>query len=207
MSVGLHACKQLNARRQVIFLTAFELSCAADFVRRAQDDGYEIIIVPETTRKKLPSLRDALDNLIRDLDRYRDEWQDSFRFTFVDPSDFSDTERAVWGALPRIFAARGGRPRHVRDVLVSETMRLMEGRYQEAVGVWEPAEGRIMIKPTQAPVPREICRDRATRAVTRAQRCARRELGVRAATHRRTRRYRIAKHRQRLSVVSMAAKS
>ena len=149
LDVGLHACKQLNARRQVIFLTALELSYAADFVQRARDDGYEIIIVPETIRRKLPSLRDALGNPIRDLDRYRDEWQDSFRFTFIDPGDFSYAERAVWDALPRIFAARGGRPRHVRDVRISETMRLMEGRYQEAVGVWEPGEGRIVVKRTQ----------------------------------------------------------
>jgi hypothetical protein len=28
-------------------------------------------------------------------------------------------------------------------------MRLMEGRYQEAVGIWEPAEGRIIVKRTQ----------------------------------------------------------
>jgi hypothetical protein len=110
LDVGLHACKQLNARRQVIFLTAFELSYAAEFVHRAMDDGYEIIIVPETIRRKLPSLRDALGNPIRDLDRYRDEWQDSFRFTFVDPADFSDAERAVWDALPRIFAARAADP-------------------------------------------------------------------------------------------------
>ena len=118
-------------------------------MRRAQDDDYEIIIVPETIRKKLPSLRDAAGNPIRDLNRYRDEWQDSFRFTFIDPADFNDAERAVWDALPRIFTARGGRPRHVRDVRVSETMRLMESRYQEAVGVWEPGEGRIIVKRTQ----------------------------------------------------------
>ena len=118
-------------------------------MQRAQNDGYEIIVVPETIRRKLPSLRDALGNPIRDLDRYRNEWQDSFRFTFIDPADFSDAERAVWDALARIFAARGGRPRHVRDVRVSETMRLMEGRYQEAVGVWEPGEGRIVVKRTQ----------------------------------------------------------
>ena len=149
LDVGLHACKQLNARRQVIFLTAFELSYAADFVQRAQHDGYEIIVVPETIRRKLPSLRDAVGNPIRDLDRYRDEWQDSFRFTFVDPADFSAAERAVWDALPRIFAARGGRPRNVRDVRISETMRLMEGRYQEAVGVWEAGEGRVIVKRTQ----------------------------------------------------------
>jgi hypothetical protein len=149
LDVGLHACKQLNARRQVIFLTAFELSYAADFVQRARNDGYEIIVVPETIRRKLPSLRDAAGNPIRDLDRYRDEWQDSFRFTFVDPADFSAAERAVWDALPRIFAARGGRPRNVRDVRVSETMRLMEGRYTEAVGIWESADGRIVVKRSQ----------------------------------------------------------
>ena len=85
LDVGLHACKQLNARRKVIFLTAFELSYAADFVQSAKDDAYEIIVVPETIRRKLPSLRDALGNPIRDLDRYRSEWQDSFRFTFIDP--------------------------------------------------------------------------------------------------------------------------
>ena len=149
LDVGLHACKQLNARRQVIFLTAFELSYAAEFVQRARNDGYEIIVVPETIRRKLPSLRDAAGNPIRDLDRYRDEWQDSFQFTFVDPADFSAAERAVWDALPRIFAARGGRSRNVRDVRVSETMRLMEGRYTEAVGIWEQGEGRIVVKRSQ----------------------------------------------------------
>lgn len=149
IDVGLHACKQLNAKRQVIFLTAFELSFAGDFVQRARDDGYEIIVVPETIRRKLRGLSDAAGNPIRDLDRYRDEWQDSFHFTFVDPADLSDGERTVFASLPQIFAARGGRPRHVRDVLVSETMRLMEGRYQEAVGVWEPDGGQIIVKRTQ----------------------------------------------------------
>ena len=36
LDVGLHTCKQLNARRKVIFLTAFELAYAADFVQRAR---------------------------------------------------------------------------------------------------------------------------------------------------------------------------
>jgi hypothetical protein len=149
LDVGLHACQQLNARRQVIFLAAYELAYAADFVQRAGNDGYEIIVVPETIRRKLPGLRDALGNPIRDLDRYRDEWQDSFRFTFIDPSDLSGAERAVWETLPQIFAARGGISPRVTQVLVSETMRLMEGRYQEAVGVWQPAEGWIIVKRSQ----------------------------------------------------------
>jgi len=51
--------------------------------------------------------------------------------------------------LPQIFAARGGISRRVTQVLVSETMRLMEGRYQEAVGLWEPREGWIIVKRSQ----------------------------------------------------------
>lgn len=149
LDVGLHACKQLNARRKVIFLTAFELVLAADFVQRARDDGFEIIIVPETIRAKLPGIRDALGNPIRDLDRYRGEWQDSFRFTFVDPADLSSAERRVWDELPALFAIRDGRPSRVRSVRISETMRLMDGRYQEAVGLWDEVGGQIIIKRTQ----------------------------------------------------------
>ena len=149
LDVGLHACKLLNARRKVIFLTPFELALAPDFVRRAAEDGYEAIVVPETIRRKLPGLTDAAGNPIRDLGRYRDEWQHSFHFTFVDPGDFTPAERAVWDTLPRIFAVRGGRPGRIKDVRISETMRLMEGRYQEAVGVWEEADGLIIVKRTQ----------------------------------------------------------
>jgi hypothetical protein len=149
IDVGLHACKQLNARRKVIFLTAFELVTAGDFVQRARDDGYEIVVVPDSIRLKLPGLRDPLGEPIRDLGRYRDEWQDSFHFTFVSPAELTRAERLVWDALPAIFAARGGRPTQVRDVRVSETMRLIEGGYQEAVDLWDGADGNIIVKRAQ----------------------------------------------------------
>lgn len=149
LDVGLHACKQLNARREVIFLTAFELASAAEFVGRARDDGYQIVVVPESIGAKLRGIRDPLGNPIRDLDRYRDEWHDSFQFTFINPSALTTAERQIWDQLPAIFAIRGGRPRHIRDVRISETMRLQEGRFQEAVGLWEEIAGHIIVKRTQ----------------------------------------------------------
>lgn len=149
LDVGLHACRQLNARRKVVFLNVLELAIAPDFVQRARDDGYEIVVVPDSIRTKLPSLRDPLGNPIRDLERYRDEWQDSFRFTFISQSDMTMAESKIWDALPGIFATRGGRPNQVKHVRVSETMRLMEGRYQEATGLWDEAEGQIIVKRTQ----------------------------------------------------------
>ena len=149
LDVGLHACRQLNARRKVIFLTAYELALAPAFVQRAVEDGYQQIVVPETIWRKLPGMRDALGNPMRDLSRYRNEWQESFHFTFIEPADFTADEHAVWDRLPQIFDARGGRPASIRDVRVSVTMRLMDGRYQEAVGVWEPADGEIIVRRTQ----------------------------------------------------------
>ncbi len=34
----------------------------------------------------------------------------------------------------------------VRDIFISETMRLDRHGHEQAVGVWDPAEGRIIIK-------------------------------------------------------------
>jgi hypothetical protein len=149
IDVGLHACQQLNARRKVVFLTTWELRAAPDFLQRATDDGYEVVVVPDTLRWKLPRVRDALGNPMRDLSQYRAEWENSFQFTFVEPAELTADELEVWNRLPGIFAARGGRPKQVREVLVSETMRLVGGRYQEAVGVWEEKEGRIVVKRSQ----------------------------------------------------------
>jgi hypothetical protein len=69
-------------------------------------------------------LRDAKGNPMWDLAAYRAEWEESFEFTIIDPADLTGPERAVWDQLPAIFAAGGGRPKRVRDVAISETMRL-----------------------------------------------------------------------------------
>ncbi len=149
VDIGLHACRQLNARRKVIFLTPSELREAPEFLRRAEDDGYEPVIVPESLRNHLPNLRDAAGNAMRDLDRYCAEWTESFRFDFVDPTEFTDTEREVWDELDAVFASSGSRPHQVKRVLVSSTMRLQASGFREAAGLWEPAEGCIIVRRDQ----------------------------------------------------------
>jgi hypothetical protein len=149
LDIGLHACRQLNSRRSVIFLSPSELGTASDFLGRARDDGYQVVVVPDSIRRKLPNLVDASGSPMRDLDQYRQEWTDSFQFTWVEPADLTPNELIVWNNLARIFDARGGRPTVVRDVRVSETMRLMQGSFREAVGLWEASERRIIIKRDQ----------------------------------------------------------
>jgi hypothetical protein len=149
IDVGLHACAQLNARRAVIFLTPAELREAPDVLGRAREDGYVPVVVPDTIRKRLRGMTDASGKPMRDLDAYLEEWDASFQFDFVDPADFTAEELTVWETLEPIFATIGGRPKRVRDVFVSTTMRPQAGRHFEAVGVWEPRERRIVIRRDQ----------------------------------------------------------
>lgn len=147
--IGLHACKALNASRKVIFVTAVQLESAKEFIQRARDDGNEIVVVPEDIARDLPGLTDTDGNPIRDLDEYRRDWQDSFKFNFVQPEDLTPNERAVWDALPRIFEVRGGQPGQITAVKISETMRLEALGYREAVGLWDPSDRTIVIKRDQ----------------------------------------------------------
>ena len=130
----------------MIFLTPQELNSARDFVDRAKDDGYRVVVVPQNIRRKLKDAVDITGAPIVDLERYKAQWNESFEFSFVDPSELSGEERAVFDQTDAILALRGGRPDRLREVAISTTMRIGASGYAEASGVWEPKEGRIVIK-------------------------------------------------------------
>src|SRR5918992_646297 len=149
VDVGVHACRVLNATGKVIFLTPAELNSARDFVDRAEDDGYRVVVVPQNIRRKLAGLEDITGAPIVDLDRYSAQWNESFQFSFVEPSEMTVDERAIYNRTDAILDLVGGRPKHVRDILISTTMRLGASGYAEAAGVWEPKERRIVVKRDQ----------------------------------------------------------
>lgn len=147
--VAVHACRLLNATRKAIFLTSREIQTAGDTVDHAIRDGYTVVTVPETVREKLRGLHDLRGTPIRDLGTYMREWNNSFTFAFVEPHDLTPSERQVFDLTHTLFQAIGGRPRKVREILISETMRLDVQGNGEALGVWEEQTGRIIIKRSQ----------------------------------------------------------
>jgi hypothetical protein len=149
VDVGVHACQVLNATGRVIFLSPAELSSARDFVDRAAGDGYRVVVVPDNIRRKLKDALDIEGNPIVDLGRFKRQWNESFSFTFVDAADLDVAERSILARTDDILALRGGRPSNVRDVRVSETMRIGAAGYAETQGVWEPREGWIVVKRDQ----------------------------------------------------------
>jgi len=147
--VSVHACKLLNASEKVIFLSPLELTEAKDMVDNAKNDGFKIVTIPENIKQKIRGLKDIKGSPIRDLNEYRTEWNKSFEFKFVKEIDFTNSEREVFTKTDEILNLIGGKPRKVKNILISETMRLETGSYRGAVGLWESDNKRVIIKRDQ----------------------------------------------------------
>lgn len=147
--VATHACKILNASEKVIFLTPLELVNAKDFVDKAKGDGFRVVTIPENIQQKIRGLEDLAGNPIRDLEQFKDEWNQSFEFKFVNPNDLAREERMIFDKTKQIVDLIGGLPKNVKKIMISETMRMETASYREATGLWEAAEERIVIKRSQ----------------------------------------------------------
>ena len=148
--VSLHACRILNAREKVIFLTAEELRVGSSLITHAQQDGCRIIVVPSSIAFKLPQIQDIHGQPIRDLHEYREEWDRSFQFQFVPTTQLLPAERQIF-ALTESILHLLGRPAvltKVKEVRISETMR-MDSRGEQVLGIWDPKEQFIVIRRDQ----------------------------------------------------------
>jgi hypothetical protein len=147
--VALHACRVLQTNEKVIFVTPWQMGADTAQLRYARDDGYRIVVVPDDIARSLGSLTDLNGKPLVDLGRYRDEWNDSFSFTFVGPAAMTPAEQAVYARTREIAAlAKIDLTRRRPTVLISETMRLSEVG-DPVLGVWEAAEQRIVIRRDQ----------------------------------------------------------
>jgi hypothetical protein len=146
--VALHACRVLQTNEKVIFVTPWQMAEGTAQMRYAQDDGYRIVVVPDDIARSLGSLTDLNGRPLVDFGRYRDEWNDSFSFTFIDPAAMTPAEQAVYARTREIAALAKVDPRRMPAVLISETMRLSDAG-DPVLGVWEGTEQQIVIRRDQ----------------------------------------------------------
>jgi hypothetical protein len=149
IDVQEHAVKILNSMEKVLFLTAEEMMMATNMVDEAKEGGYKIITIPENLKDKIRGTTDINGNLIRDLDRFYTEYNESFEFKFVDPNKLDSSEKKIFETTEHIFVLIGGKPTIVKEVRISETMRKELGTFMESSGIWEASSGRIIIKRSQ----------------------------------------------------------
>ena len=148
IEVATHASKILSASTNTLFVTPEDLQTGGDIIDDAISDGISVTVVPEIVSNKIRGAKDITGRPIRDLPQYTKEYNESFEFEFVDPDALNAAERKIYDKTECIFELIGGRPREIKVVKISETMRKSEFA-DTTGGVWEPREGRVVIKRTE----------------------------------------------------------
>jgi len=149
IDVQEHAVKILNATEKVVFLTPEELMTAANMVDEAKSGGYRIVTIPENLKERIRGLKDISGNAIRDLEEFYSEYEESFEFKFIEPHQLTKNEKNVFDMTDKIFSLIGGKPRVIKQVKISETMRKEIGSFTEAEGIWDPKTKSIIVKRSQ----------------------------------------------------------
>jgi hypothetical protein len=148
IDISIHACKLLNSLKKVVFVTSTEMYSSRDIIDSLKADGYSPIIIPDTVKYKIHGIKDYNENPMKDIEQYTKEWNDSFKFKFINEKQLNKLEKEIFSKTNSIFNLIGGKPRIIKNIFISETMRL-ENTGFAAVGIWDPTNNQIVIKRDQ----------------------------------------------------------
>ena len=146
--VCVHACKILNSKNKVVFVTPQEQSTEKHLLDYAKGDGLQVVIIPNIIRDKIKGIVDIEGNTVRDFSQYRIEYQESFEFKFIPESELTYDETKVFAHKDKIMNFVGGKPKIVQDIKISETLRV-GSTVCGVAGMWQHSENTIIIKRDQ----------------------------------------------------------
>ena len=142
--VCVHACKILNSKSKVVFVTAQEQFIEKDLVDHAKRDGLEVVIIPSAIKQKIEGMVDIEGNAMREVSQYQQEYNESFEFEFISESELTHDERKIFARKDKIMNLIGGKPKVVRDIKISEKLRI-GSTVCGVLGVWD-GSSTIIIK-------------------------------------------------------------
>jgi hypothetical protein len=139
--IGQLAFNALSARRQVSFVTETQWQQHPDVVDNMRRDGYQVVVVGDAQQNRLEQQVVEGGPLVRTLDVYVGEYNQSFQYMFVEEGELSRQEREIFKLTPKLFElVQVKNPPKVR---VSETLR---ADLYDTRGVWDVTSGCIVIK-------------------------------------------------------------
>jgi len=145
IDVQEHSVKILNQNEKVLFVSSTDIMLHPDMIEEAKASGHQIISIPENLKEKIKGGLDLSGKPIIDISQFTSNYNDSFSFDFVAIENMTTKEREVYDLTNDILNLVDGKPRIVRDIKISTTMRKDFFSEGETAGVWEPSTGSIII--------------------------------------------------------------
>lgn len=145
IDVQEHAVKILNHNGKFLFVTTMEIMHHADMIDEAKSSGYSIINIPESLKYRIEGIKDISGKPVVSISQFISSYNDSFEFKFIDPTKLTNKEKQVFELTNRILSFIGGKPKQVKNILISSTMRKDFYAENETVGVWDQKTQSIII--------------------------------------------------------------
>ena len=146
--ISQHACKIRNSNDKVVFVTPEEQSTEKHLLDSAKRDGLDIVIIPDVIKERIQGVEDIQGNVMRDVSQYNHEYVKSFEYKFILETALTDSEKNVFEYKDKIMNLVGGKPDIVKDIKISETMRV-GSTICGVAGLWSSAEQVIIIRRDQ----------------------------------------------------------
>ena len=135
-----YATKILNEKGDFVFMTPEQRSNLTNLeVEILKKNGKQLILVPDTVMNKVGDEITTFENVM-------ENYKKSYEYSFVDVSDLSADEKRIFSTTTEIKEILHTRGYKVDiPVFISEKIRI-DAFGEEAYGVYEPLEHRIIIK-------------------------------------------------------------
>jgi hypothetical protein len=141
IDITLMALTYLHQQQPVLFVTEPELTSHPDLIDHARSDRLDVFVVTSQEKQKLADQARAGGVATRTLETYVKEFNESFEYSFVDISELTAEERAVFHLADDLCRLVG--VRRNPKILVSETMRMSR---DDTEGVWDRDLEAIVIR-------------------------------------------------------------
>jgi hypothetical protein len=114
-------------------------------IEEAKKSGHQIISIPENLKERIKGEQDFLGKPIVDINQFVKNYNDSFKFEFVDIKELNEDEKSVFKLTDDIINLINGKPNTVKEIKISKTMRKNLFSQNETHGLWDPSTGTITI--------------------------------------------------------------
>jgi hypothetical protein len=129
-----------------LFISSSDLLQRPDLADTARSSGFQVLTVTENLATKIDGITDVAGQPVTAVNAFIRQHNESFQFRWILPDQLSPSELAVWKHTERILEFVGGRPSRVSDIRISETMSSGTFSKHETLGLWDSANGWIIVK-------------------------------------------------------------
>lgn len=149
--IQLYVSKQLRKlQSNSTFITSEDLQFSQCIIDEMKRGGYNPIIIPSSLANKMEDYNKyAKDGeTFKTTGQFIEDEKVKFKPTIIEIDELTSKEKNIYKKTNDILRIIGGKPEKVEKIQIAEKIYVAEHNYI-TVGLWQPEEGRILIKRSQ----------------------------------------------------------